>query len=92
MIARILGEGQLDVPAERLDELNKLDDALVAAMDAGEEGAFIIALDSLIDAARRYGRPVPDDSLVPSDLVLPAADSSLAQVRALLGDGGLIPG
>ncbi|TVT17558.1 hypothetical protein FNH05_35980 [Amycolatopsis rhizosphaerae] len=92
MIARILGEGQLELPAERLDELNKLDDAVVAAMEAGEESAFIIALDSLVEAARRYGTPVPDDSLVPSDLVLPAADSSLAQVRALLGDEGLIPG
>ncbi|WAL68937.1 hypothetical protein ORV05_14585 [Amycolatopsis cynarae] len=92
MIARILGEGQLELPAERLDELNKLDEALAAAMEAGEESAFIIALDSLLEAARRYGTAVPDDSLVPSDLVLPAADSSLAQVRALLGDEGLIPG
>jgi hypothetical protein len=38
------------------------------------------------------GKPLPDDEIVPSDLVLPSADASLDEVRELLGDEGLIPG
>jgi hypothetical protein len=92
MITRILGEGQLDLPREHLAELDTLDDALLATMDAGEEAAFHQALDALLTAARRFGRPLPDDLLAPSELVLPAAGSSLTQVQALLGGDGLIPG
>jgi hypothetical protein len=35
---------------------------------------------------------LPDEEIVPSDLVLPSSDASLDEVRELLGDEGLIPG
>ena len=38
------------------------------------------------------GRSVPDEHLSVSDLILPDSDSSLAEVTALLGEDGLIPG
>jgi len=41
---------------------------------------------------RQAGTRVSDDYLGPSDLVLPDPDSTLEEVRALLGDEGLIPG
>jgi hypothetical protein len=41
---------------------------------------------------REVGERLPDDYLGPSELVLPATDSTLEEVRALLGDEGLIPG
>ncbi len=34
----------------------------------------------------------PDDSLEPSELILPAPEASLEEVRELLSDDGLIPG
>ncbi len=37
------------------------------------------------------GSPLPIDSLVSSDLVLPAPDATLDEVRDLLGDEGLVP-
>ncbi|MDQ1697328.1 MAG: hypothetical protein QOJ03_2681 [Frankiaceae bacterium] len=92
MIVRILGEGQLDVPDAELDSLNRLDDELQAAVDGGEDAAFGTSLAALLAAVRKAGRPLPDDEIVPSDLVLPSADASLAEVRELLGDEGLIPG
>jgi PspA-Associated protein len=49
-------------------------------------------LQALRDAVRRQGAPVPLESLVASELVLPAEDTSLDQVRALLAGEGLIPG
>ena len=92
MIVRILGEGQVDVPDGELDSLNDLDDALQNAVDGGDEEGFTQSLAALLSRVRQVGRPLPDDEIVASDLVLPSADASLAEVRELLGDEGLIPG
>jgi hypothetical protein len=92
VIVRILGEGQVDVPDGDLDSLNDLDDALQAAVDGGDEASFTQSLAALLSRVRDVGRPLPDDEIVSSDLVLPSADASLAEVRELLGDEGLIPG
>jgi hypothetical protein len=92
MIVRILGEGQRDLPDSALDELNQLDDALQSAVDADDEARFTEALAALLDRVRAAGQGVPDEEILPSDLVLPTADATLAEVRALLGDEGLIPG
>jgi len=90
MIIRILGEGQFDM--DDVEHLNVLDDWLQAAADADDEAAFDQALNTLLTAVREEGRPVADDDLVVSDLVLPHDGASLADVRAMLGDEGLIPG
>ena len=92
MIVRILGEGQVDVPDAELDALNKLDDQLQSAAEGGDEVAFAAALSALLGRVRQVGKPLGDAELVPSDLVLPSADASLAEVRELLSDDGLIPG
>ncbi len=92
MIVRILGEGQWDVPDEQLDALNRLDDAVEQAVDGGDEGAFAQSLTALLDAVRHHGDRLEDDALQDSDLILPPADASIAEVRELLADDGLIPG
>ncbi|ABD11597.1 hypothetical protein CcI156_21115 [Frankia sp. CcI156] len=92
MIVRILGEGQFDLPATDLEALNELDDVLLTAVEAGDEPAFQEALTRLLERVRTRGRAVPADQLEPSELVLPRADTGLAEVRGLLGDEGLIPG
>ena len=92
MIIRILGEGQYDVPETALAELNVLDTAVQAAVDAADAVAFRAHLGDLLAAVRERGTPVPDDVLTASGLVLPAPDSDITDVTALLGDEGLIPG
>jgi hypothetical protein len=92
VILRILGEGQLDVSDDALDQLNELDDALVSAVEQGDEGRFTSALADLQAKVREVGKPVPDDYLGPSELILPGSDATLEEVRALLSDEGLIPG
>ncbi|MET9886499.1 hypothetical protein ABZZ20_25850 [Streptomyces sp. NPDC006430] len=92
MIVRILGEGQHEIAEQHLARLNELDSALQAAVEADDEAAFTTALSALLDAVRALGTPLPDETIAPSDLVLPDADTSLAQVRELLSDEGLIPG
>ncbi|WP_406364865.1 hypothetical protein [Streptomyces sp. NBC_01546] len=92
MIMRILGEGQYEITEEHVARLNQLDSALQTAADAHDDVAFTTALSALLDAVRTLGTPLPDERITPSDLVLPDEDTSLAQVRELLSDEGLIPG
>jgi hypothetical protein len=92
MIVRILGEGQFDVADGQLDELNRLDSAVEAAVEADDVEAFPAALAALLDGVRRAGNPLPEDSLEDSELILPPADATIAEVRELLSDDGLIPG
>ncbi|MEU8617447.1 hypothetical protein [Streptomyces sp. NPDC048623] len=92
MIMRILGEGQYEIDDKHLGHLNELDSDLQSAADAGDETAFATALSALLDAVRTLGARLPDETITPSDLVLPDADTGLARVRALLSDEGLIPG
>jgi hypothetical protein len=92
MIVRISGEGQFDVPKEHVGELNRLDDDLTKAVDAGDDAQFTAALDALLTSVRSAGEELPADYLGPSDLVLPSPDSTIHEVREVLGDEGLIPG
>ncbi|HSA50348.1 MAG TPA: hypothetical protein VLH10_09595 [Yinghuangia sp.] len=92
MIVRIMGEGQLDVADAHLAALSLLDDEVEAAVEADDEPAFRTALVALLDRIREVGTAVPDDVLVPSELVLPAADANVDDVRQLFKEGGLIPG
>ncbi|MEV4090731.1 PspA-associated protein PspAA [Streptosporangium saharense] len=92
MIVRIMGEGQIDIAETDLDVLNALDSELEAAIAAGDEESFRGRLHDLLDKVRHVGKALPDDSLEPSELILPPADASMDEVREMLGNEGLIPG
>lgn len=92
MIVRIMGEGQVRVDDGHLTELNKLDDELLAEVQSGDEDGFRRTLTALLGSVRSLGEPLPDDALEPSELILPASDATLQEVRAMLRDDGLIPG
>jgi len=92
MIVRIMGEGQYSVPDEHLREINVHDEALAAAVTAGDEANFSSALDALLSRVRAVGTRLPDEELVASDLVLPSPSATIEEVTELSGDDGLIPG
>ncbi|HET9380349.1 MAG TPA: hypothetical protein VFP69_05920 [Streptomyces sp.] len=92
MIVRIMGEGQVRLADSRLAELDTLDDELLAEMENGDGPGFRRTLQALLAEVRALGEPLPDDSLEPSDLILPSPDATLDEVRDLLSDNGLIPG
>ena len=94
MIVRILGEGQFRVDDSAAAELNRLDAEIEAAVEHGDEAAFTEALTGMLNQVRTEGSPLPPDILEPSELILPAQDSSMDDVRKLLAttDEGLIPG
>lgn len=91
MIIRISGEGQYQVPDDSLAQLNELDAAVEAALDA-DEAQFTAALAALLAMVRDAGSEVADDELLESDVILPASDATAADVRAVLRSDGLIPG
>ncbi|MFE2285018.1 hypothetical protein ACFXDJ_12695 [Streptomyces sp. NPDC059443] len=92
MIVRIMGEGQVKLADSHFTKLNELDDELLAEMESGDEEGFRRTLGALLDEVRRLGEPLPDDALEPSELILPAPDATLDEVREMLSDDGLIPG
>ncbi|MBA3349577.1 MAG: hypothetical protein H0T12_03370 [Actinobacteria bacterium] len=91
MIIRIMEEGQFDVGEDALVRLNELDAKLTQAVESGDEVAFADGLEMLLTDVRT-GKRLPDDYLGASNLILPRVNSTLEEVRALLGDEGLIPG
>jgi hypothetical protein len=93
MIIRILGEGQLQVDAAVAAELQALDTDLEAAVNRNDQEALTVALEALLSRARSQGTPLPQDSLEPSDVIIPHEGATLDEVRKLLTtDEGLISG
>jgi hypothetical protein len=91
VIVRLMGEGQLNVDGGDLTALNDLDAELEKAIESGDEATFREALHALLERVRTVGTPLPPEDLEPSDLILPPADATMDEVRAMLGDEGLIP-
>jgi hypothetical protein len=95
MIVRILGEGQVRVDDAVMADLQRLDDSLSAAVQAGDEPAFRAARDELLAKVRAAGTALPPATIEPSQAILPGPDATMDDVRRLLADAsdiGLIPG
>ena len=73
--------------------MSPLDDEVEEAVRTGDEAELADALHALLEQVRTAGTPVPDDQLVDSDLILPGADATLAEVQELLNSSeeGLVP-
>lgn len=91
MIVRVLGEGQFRLADGVFAQANSIDDRLQSAVEADDSAGFASALADLIAFITANGTPVPADELIGSDAIVPAPDTTLEEVRSLLGDEGLIP-
>ena len=91
MIVRISGEAQYEVADDRRDQLNELDDAVVASCDTDDEAAFKQHFEALLEFVTSEGRRLDDDELVHSDVIVPPRDTTLAEARAEFSGEGLIP-
>lgn len=93
MIVRVLGRGQFRLGDDDMTAVESADDAVEAAIAAGDEPGFAAALGGLIATIEKVGTPVPDDEFVASDVIVPDADTTLAEARQIEdGSGeGLIP-
>ena len=91
-VVRILGSGQFRLDDSDVGHLNELDNAVAAAVAAGDGAAFSRSFDALVAYVRDQGTTVPDGELVTSDHVLPAADTTLEEAREAFSGEGAIPG
>lgn len=91
MIVRIATERQYEIPDEDTDRLNELDNEIVAAVEAGDEERFHELFESLLDMVRSDGKPVADDVLEESDVILPPPDLTFEEAGHQFTGEGLIP-
>ncbi len=92
MIVRIATEGQYDVDDGEAERLNELDNAVVAAVEAGNEDNFRELFDQMVQLVRDKGRPVPDEELVGSEVILPPPDLSFEEAGEQFSGEGILPG
>lgn len=92
MIVRIMGEGQYEIADASMNALQELDLALEQALDINDDHRFRAALKGLLEFVRTRGTKLPEDSLEPSEAILPGDDAHVDEVRGLLGAEGIIPG
>ena len=81
MIVRISGEDSYELDEAHHAELDELDNAVVAAVDAGDEDAFHSSFEELLAFVRTEGTTLGDDDLHVSDFILPPADLSSPRRR-----------
>jgi hypothetical protein len=91
VIVRISTEGQYRLPDEETDRLNDLDNEAVAAVDAGDEDRFHEVFEQMLALVRSEGRPLDDDDLEPSDVILPPPDLTFDEAGGRFTGDGLIP-
>jgi hypothetical protein len=91
VIVRISMEDQYRLPDADAARLNELDNAVVAAVEAGDSEGFRRRFAEMIELVRTDGVHVPDDELVESDLILPPADLSFEEAGHQFNEDGLIP-
>ena len=91
MIVRISGEDQYRLDDSDADRLNELENAVIAAVDGGDDDAFANAFPALLQFVRSRGTPVEEDELETSDLILPPADVTLEEASREFTGEGLIP-
>jgi hypothetical protein len=91
VIVRIATESQYRLPEEAADELNDLDNQVVAAVDGGDEERFHELFEQMLDLVRRAGDPLGEDEIEESDVILPPPDTSFVEAAADFTGDGLIP-
>jgi hypothetical protein len=91
VIVRISTEGQYEVGDGDVEALNALDNEAVTACESGDEQKFKDTYAKLLDLVRSKGRPLDDDELEGSDVILPPPDVSLEEASAEFTGDGLIP-
>ena len=91
MIVRIATEDQYKLPDGEAERLNELDNQVVAAVDAGDEGRFTELFAQMIELVRTEGVKVEEDFLHESDVILPPPDVTFAEAAQEFTGEGLIP-
>jgi hypothetical protein len=91
MIVRISGENQYRLSDADAEQLNQLENAVVAVVEGGQEDGFDTAFRALLDYVRGHGTPLGSDELEASNLILPPPDLTFEEAGREFSGEGLIP-
>ena len=92
MIVRILTEGQYIVPSSLLDELNLLDNQLVASVASEDQASFRSLYNQILSLVRGRGKELPVEEIHTSDVIIPSEDVSFEEAKSIFVGEGLLPG
>ena len=91
MIVRIMGEGQYRLGDDVRERVNELDNTVVAAVEADDEDRFHESFEELLSVIRTEGEQLRDTDIASSDVIVPPADTSMAEASSDFSGEGLIP-
>jgi hypothetical protein len=91
VIVRIATEDQYEIAGDDYTQLNDLDDAVVAAVEANDEAEYAKRFAALIEYIRSNGKRLEDDALAESDVIVPPPDTDIEEARRDFTGEGLIP-
>lgn len=90
MIVRISGEGQYELGETAARKLADLDTELTAAVDNDEERNFHNLLRLTVSLVRGEGTVIRHDTVVPSAMIIPPADTTLSDAHRFFTDEGFL--
>jgi predicted transcriptional regulator len=91
VIVRIATEDQYELSQEDYERVNDLDNAVVAAVEAGDEERYAKSFAELIDFIRTNGTKLGDDALAESDVIIPPSDTTIDEAGDHFTGEGIIP-
>ncbi|MGH9301101.1 MAG: PspA/IM30 family protein [Acidimicrobiales bacterium] len=83
-VVRIIHDEQYRLPESAHAALNEVDQALLAAVDAGDQATYALKLTEITNLVRNLGEKLAHDDVRPSDAVVPSPDMTLAETKTLL--------
>jgi len=91
MIVRIAGEDQFRLEDSEEAHLKELDDAVLQAIERGDEAGFHSSFAALLDFVRASGSRLSDEDLEASDVILPPSDTTLTEATDDFSGEGWLP-
>ncbi|HEY0408913.1 MAG TPA: hypothetical protein VGE42_01465, partial [Candidatus Dormibacteraeota bacterium] len=92
IVVRIAGDDQYRLPANARSALEGMDEDLARAIDRDSAEDFARLTRRLVMFVNDMGERLPRDDVRASDLIVPAADMTLADAKRLLDAGASGPG
>ncbi|HOW14131.1 hypothetical protein [Methanosarcina sp.] len=89
MIIRIMGEGQYRAPEALCEELNEIDNRIVALVTEGKNEEFRTELAKLISRIKEKGEAIGTEEIMESDIIVPPEDLSLEEARDIFKGSGI---
>jgi hypothetical protein len=90
MIVRISGVGQYELDDDAVHKLNEMDARLTEAIHGKHEDEFHVQLRAITEFIEKNGKELSDETIVPSDVIVPANDISLEDAHQLFHDESLM--